>query len=35
MYAVIGGMGGYLLGQVVARLLNWLSRPVRLVACRR
>jgi hypothetical protein len=25
MYAVIGGMGGYLLGQVVARLLNWLS----------
>ncbi len=25
MYAVIGGMGGYLLGQVVARLLAWLS----------
>ncbi|MGA2265802.1 MAG: M28 family peptidase [Phycisphaerae bacterium] len=25
MYAVIGGMGGYLLGQVVARLLAWLG----------
>ena len=25
MYAVIGGMGGYLLGQVVARLLAWAS----------
>jgi hypothetical protein len=25
MYAVLGGMGGYLLGQVVARLLAWLS----------
>ncbi|KPK83456.1 MAG: hypothetical protein AMJ81_08230, partial [Phycisphaerae bacterium SM23_33] len=25
VYAVIGGMGGYLLGQVVARLLTWLS----------
>ena len=25
VYAVIGGMGGYLLGQLVARLLNWLS----------
>jgi len=25
MYAVVGGMGGYLLGQVVARLLAWMS----------
>ncbi|MCJ7543019.1 MAG: M28 family peptidase [Phycisphaerae bacterium] len=25
MYAVLGGMGGYLLGQVVARLLAWVS----------
>jgi hypothetical protein len=25
VYAVIGGMGGYLLGQLVARLLSWLS----------
>ncbi len=25
MYAVIGGMGGYLLGQIIARLLAWLS----------
>ena len=25
MYAVIGGMGGYLLGQVVARVLGWMS----------
>ena len=25
MYAVLGGMGGYLLGQAVARLMAWLS----------
>jgi len=25
MYAVVGGMGGYLLGQMSARLLGWLS----------
>lgn len=25
VYAVVGGMGGYLLGQLVARLLGWLS----------
>ena len=25
MYAVVGGMGGYLLGQISARLLGWLS----------
>ncbi|MBI5723370.1 MAG: M28 family peptidase [Planctomycetes bacterium] len=25
MYAVIGGMGGYLLGQVVARIMGWMS----------
>jgi FtsX-like permease family protein len=26
MYAVVGGMGGYLLGQMVARLLSWSSQ---------
>jgi hypothetical protein len=25
IYAVVGGMGGYLLGQVVARVLGWMS----------
>jgi hypothetical protein len=25
MYAVLGGMGGYLLGQAIARLMGWLS----------